>query len=168
MSKKQLLLVKPAIGHKLENWCVHPPSDCGKGEVLFDEEVQFEDGYRMAIQAIASLDPSNEPIWTQGVLFTPEGTEVGCTDVGEGFWEEYQVGDYTCMVEPELTAWCVVYRDKGANPFSAEVFKCEAEDYDHAEEQCENAYPDADILWIVDTDNPQDAVDNWLTAGEKE
>lgn len=27
-------------------------------------------------------------------------------------------------------------------------FQCYAEDTDHAEEQCQNAYPDADIVWV--------------------
>ena len=99
----KMLIVDPSIGDKLEAWCDEPPTDAGKGEVLFDEEVQFKDGYRMAVQAISSLDPSSEPIWTQGVLFTPEGFESGNTDVGDSFWGEYQVGDYTCLVKPAST-----------------------------------------------------------------
>ena len=31
------------------------------------------------------------------------------------------------------------------NPFG---FSCFADDVDHAEEQCLNAYPDADIVWV--------------------
>ena len=40
-------------------------------------------------------------------------------------------------------------------PFS---FLCQADDTDHAEEQCINAYPDSDVVWIVQTDNYQDAL----------
>ena len=96
----ETLAVNQSIGDKLEAWCDQPPIGCGRGEVLFDEEVQFNDGCRMAIQAIASLDPDDCPIWTQGVLFTKEGLEAGCTEVGDSFYGEYQVGNYTCLVEP--------------------------------------------------------------------
>lgn len=27
-------------------------------------------------------------------------------------------------------------------------FQCDADDVDHAEEQCENAYPGCDIVWV--------------------
>ena len=93
------LYVSSKLGDQLEEWCDEPPTDVGKGECLFDEEVAFSDGTRMAIQAVASLSPSAEPIWTQGVLFGAEGTELGTTDVGESFYGEYQVGDYTCIVK---------------------------------------------------------------------
>ena len=93
------LHVSSNLGDQLEKWCDEPPTDVGKGECLFDEEVAFSDGTRMAIQAVASLSPSAEPIWTQGVLFGAEGTELGTTDVGESFYGEYQVGDYTCIVK---------------------------------------------------------------------
>ena len=29
-------------------------------------------------------------------------------------------------------------------------FECHADDTDHAEEQCENAYPEAGIVWVSD------------------
>ena len=46
-------------------------------------------------------------------------------------------------------------------PFS---FGCWAEDTEHAEEQLLNAEPDADIVWVVLTDNVQDAyADYWNT-----
>lgn len=46
-------------------------------------------------------------------------------------------------------------------PFS---FLCMAEDVDHAEEQATNAYPDTDIVWVVQTDNPDHALnDYWQT-----
>ena len=103
MSEKKSMLVDPSIGDKLEAWCNEPPSDAGKGEVLFDESVKFSDGCTMAIQAIASLDPDSSPIWTQGVLFTKEGLEAGCTDVGDSFYGEYQVDNYICLVDPTST-----------------------------------------------------------------
>ena len=95
----ETIYVDPKLGDQLEKWCDEPPTDVGKGECLFDKEVTFSDGTRMAIQAVASLSPSDEPIWTQGVLFGAEGTELGTTDVGESFYGEYQIGDYTCLVK---------------------------------------------------------------------
>lgn len=32
--------------------------------------------------------------------------------------------------------------------FTAEAFTCQAEDQEHAVEQCENAYPECEILWV--------------------
>lgn len=42
------------------------------------------------------------------------------------------------------------------------AFQCWAEDTDHAEEQLLNAEPDADVVWVVVTDNVQTAyADYW-------
>lgn len=52
----------------------------------------------------------------------------------------------------------VLYRDDSLkhheHPFA---FVCEAENADHAEEQCENAYPDADIVWVHEGEYIKDA-----------
>lgn len=40
-------------------------------------------------------------------------------------------------------------------------FACQADDTDHAEEQCINAYPDCDIVWVVETDNYADALEDY-------
>lgn len=101
MIKKKIMFVERNLGNMLESWCMEPPTDCGKGEVLFDQEVVFGDGNRMAIQAIASLEPSNEPIWTQGVLFAANGEEIGFTEPSDSFWGEYQVDDYVVDVHAE-------------------------------------------------------------------
>lgn len=45
----------------------------------------------------------------------------------------------------------VLYRDDSLEPCEAPfAFVCEAEGTDHAEEQCENAYPGADIVWVYE------------------
>ena len=62
-------------------------------------------------------------------------------------------------VETKLETWHVVYLDKDAEPLDFEVFRCKAEDSEHAKEQCENAYPTVNILRIVEIDDSQDAVD---------
>ncbi len=95
----ETIYVDPNLGDQLEKWCDEPPTDVRKGECLFDKEVTFSDGTHMAIQAIASLSPSSEPIWTQGVLFDSAGHELGMTDVGDSFYGEYHIGDYTCLVK---------------------------------------------------------------------
>lgn len=41
------------------------------------------------------------------------------------------------------------------------AFTCSADDSDHAEEQCMDAYPDCEILWVVDTDDPHKAYDDY-------
>ena len=46
----------------------------------------------------------------------------------------------------ELRATAVQYKEKGAR--THQLFICEAEDLDHAREQCENAYPNARIVGI--------------------
>ena len=56
-------------------------------ETIYDEEVVFDNGMRVAIQVIASESDICEnvqpPAWTQGVLFTPDGYEVSFTEVGD-------------------------------------------------------------------------------------
>jgi hypothetical protein len=44
-------------------------------------------------------------------------------------------------------------------------FKCQAEDADHAEEQCIDAYPDGEVVWIWEGDSLHDALaDYWTVA----
>ena len=42
-----------------------------------------------------------------------------------------------------------------------EAWACEADDVEHAEEQFENAEPDAVITWIVQTDDVCEAYDTY-------
>jgi len=80
-------------------------SDIGKGETVFDEEVEFSDGRMMAIQVIGPLE-GDEPCWTQGVLYEKNGGcwhEIACTDVGESLLGEYHLSysntEYTVEVK---------------------------------------------------------------------
>jgi hypothetical protein len=43
-------------------------------------------------------------------------------------------------------------------------FACKAEDVDHAEEQCENAYPDCDIVWVWEGTDYHDALQDCYGA----
>jgi hypothetical protein len=50
----------------------------------------------------------------------------------------------------------VLYSDKSMSMFPADApfgFQCWANNVDHAEEQCENAYPDGDIVWVWQGNN---------------
>lgn len=41
-------------------------------------------------------------------------------------------------------------------------FACQADDSDHAEEQCLNAYPDCDVVWVFKGDHADSAyADYW-------
>lgn len=66
-----------------------------EGNIYFDEEALFPNGNRMAIQVIAGsrnpFDEWTDPAWTQGVLFSPDGEELGCTEVGDCFDGEYEI-----------------------------------------------------------------------------
>ena len=68
-----------------------PATDCGRDECIFDREVVFSDGRRMAIQVIAPNAVETDSCWCQGVLFGPEGAELGCTEPGDTLTGEYRV-----------------------------------------------------------------------------
>lgn len=61
-----------------------------------------------------------------------------------------------------METYIVLYRDKESSPLDTPLgFRCEAEDSDHAEEQCENAWPDCDVVWVVETDDLSTALDDY-------
>lgn len=92
---------------RLEELCRGPATDCGSDETVFDHEVTFDDGCRMAIQVVAPNDPA-ESCWTQGVLFDADGAELGCTEAAQFFAGVYVVecdGDsYTVRVMDDSRA----------------------------------------------------------------
>lgn len=51
----------------------------------------------------------------------------------------------------------VLYRDSLKYYEHPCAFICEADDANHAEEQLENAYPDADIVWVHEGEYIEDA-----------
>ena len=65
--------------------------------------------------------------------------------------------------------YIVLYRTGELLPVSSTIhrnaFQCMAEDTEHAEEQCEDAYPGCDVVWVVETDNVETAyADYWNTT----
>lgn len=63
-----------------------------------------------------------------------------------------------------MKTYIVLYREEsimypGDAPFA---FACQADDGDHAEEQCVDANPDADIVWVYEGEMVEEAyADYW-------
>lgn len=61
-----------------------------------------------------------------------------------------------------MDTYIVIYREEGSPPLDAPMgFRCEADDADHAEEQCVNAYPGCDVVWVVQTSSLDFALDDY-------
>lgn len=66
-----------------------------------------------------------------------------------------------------MNTYIVLYRPDYLLPTEAPFgFRCQAEDADHAEEQCEIAYPEVEIVWVWEGDNLQDALDDYWTVSD--
>lgn len=66
--------------------------------------------------------------------------------------------------ELELAHFSVVFREKDWAPLDVDIFQCQAIDADHAEEHCQDAYEDAEILWSDNETDPQDSLKNWSSV----
>lgn len=65
-----------------------------------------------------------------------------------------------------MQSYTVLFRDETLKVYEAPyVFICEADDTDHAEEQCENAYPGCDIVWVILGDDGIEALDDYWNIG---
>ena len=70
--------------------------------------------------------------------------------------------DIATKTNPELSVYLVLYRNNNILPLDAPFgFRCYAEDSDHAEEQCLDAEPDADIVWVTETEDYQTALEEY-------
>ena len=91
---------------EMERMLREPDESNARDELVFDREVTFDNGYRIAVQVIASAQPAKESCWSQGVLFTKDGYEVSFTDVGESFLGEHKVFDgdeeYAAIVTTDM------------------------------------------------------------------
>jgi hypothetical protein len=66
-----------------------------------------------------------------------------------------------------MNTYVVLYRNNGLSLLDAPFgFRCQAENADHAEDQCLDAEPDADIVWVVQTDDYQAALDDYYETCE--
>jgi hypothetical protein len=68
-----------------------------------------------------------------------------------------------------LKSYIVLYRIESIMcpadaPFQ---FGCLAENSDHAEEQCLNAYGEVDVVWVAETDYAEDAWEDYYSCGPK-
>jgi hypothetical protein len=64
-----------------------------------------------------------------------------------------------------LKTYIVLYREEGLDPLEHPfAFECDAEDADHAEEQCLNAWPDCDVVWVSETYDVEDALFEYWNA----
>lgn len=68
-------------------------------------------------------------------------------------------------MECAVKNYVVLYREDGMPPLDPPLqFHCQADDYDHAEEQCQNAYPDGYVVWVWGGSRGQDALDDYWLA----
>jgi hypothetical protein len=171
MQYKKTLTVKNDEAEQLEHFCHEAPGSCGRDEPIFDEEVVFDNGKRMAIQVIASTEPDKEPCWTQGVVFDSMGNEMGCTDVGDSFLGEYSVFDgedeYVVDVvkaSPAVKGWPSRRTDKETEtrripPESAAfeliklVNECDGDTLAALYEYAFNKVKDGSATYVGETDN---------------
>ena len=66
-----------------------------------------------------------------------------------------------------VRSFVMVYRDKNKNlidPPSTCVI--EGNNLEFVEEVFEHSYADCDLLWVVESDNAEDAITDWLNGGE--
>jgi rubredoxin len=97
--------------------CDNPTDEEPKDRAIFDEEVTFPGGMRFAIQVVTTLDPTDGyAAWTQGVLFTENGCEITCTEVGESFLGEYTIPDGDDVYEVTVETDMHTYYDNGECP----------------------------------------------------
>ena len=66
----------------------------------------------------------------------------------------------------ELKSYIVLFRDGTEYLVDPWGFRAMAEDYIHAEEQFLDAEPDCEVLWIVETDDYDTALDDYYEALE--
>ena len=58
-----------------------------------------------------------------------------------------------------MQPFTVLYRDRTLRPLdSPYAFVCEADNGDHAEEQCVNADPGCEVVWVVQTQSFAEAL----------
>lgn len=88
MKYSGIFLVSTDIANKMQSLCLENGQSNKLRGTEFDEEFVFSNGMRMAIQVCLAGD---EPCWTQGVLFSANGEEIGCTEVSDTFLQTYTV-----------------------------------------------------------------------------
>lgn len=88
---KELILGEDILDD-IDRKCRWPDHNLTADEVIFDEEVVFEDGCRMALRVVASDCPNQYPCWTEAILFDDKGIELACSPIDDtlrGKWTIY-------------------------------------------------------------------------------
>lgn len=60
-----------------------------------------------------------------------------------------------------MKTFLVLYREHPEDLGDLLGFRCQADNGDHAEEQCMNAYPGCDVLWLFEGDNLEAALKDY-------
>lgn len=96
MKHLQTILIESLLLDELEFKCRECTPDLRSCEVLFDQEVVFDNGFIGAIQVVVPNSPSEESCWTQFVLFQR------CEN---GLLEEVATGDVGETLDGEFHLW---------------------------------------------------------------
>lgn len=68
-------------------------------------------------------------------------------------------------LDSQLNAFCIAPGSDLGHVGSPLVFSCVADDPNHAEEQCENAYPGCKPVWVAETDDVNVAFQEYWNWG---
>ena len=62
----------------------------------------------------------------------------------------------------------ILYRNNGLTDIEEPLgFLCSADNVEHAEEQCLDAEPDADIVWVCESLSYCDTIDNYYNTDDE-
>jgi hypothetical protein len=78
--------------NRLNDLLNQPNTDIARDGCVFDEEVAFGNGYRIAVRVCAPNTPSEESCWAEAVLFDDDGCELSVTNPDGDSVE----GEYVC------------------------------------------------------------------------
>lgn len=102
MIQTKTLKVSKIIADDMNRICQELDSSVKGSGTEFDEEVVFDNGYRMDIQVCGS---KIDACYSQGVLYDSNGSEIDCTEPRDSFTGEYRIDDnevqYIVTVESE-------------------------------------------------------------------
>lgn len=90
MKFTQTLKVDNSLANTLTELCNKPFSDFSPLDILFDEEIEFDENHTMAIQVQTSDQPSEVPCFAKGVLYF-DGDEIGATNTFHKLLGQYTI-----------------------------------------------------------------------------
>lgn len=121
-------------------------------------EQQFDEAMRLLLEAKLQIN-----YWgATGQWFWSSRSDAESLDDWQGPFPTYFQALADAVAPYTLLTYFAVYRDVEAGPLDFDVFPCQAIDYEHAIEQCQDAYPDADVLWANCRITAEDVLAEWL------